>query len=1108
MLRRYLFFTAVFGAIAIAISIFAVPVGHAAYGDTSTFIGQIYAGDGGQVLDAYFDFPDDMILDASGNFLIADTYNNVVRKVDGSGIVSTMAGTGSTGFINGASGSAEFYQPRALVAAANGDIYVADSANNAVRKISGGIVSTVVSSGLNSPLGLALAGTALYISDSGNNAIKYVSTSGGAVTTLATGVNDPRKLIVSADGSKLYVADNGNHRVVSIALPGGAVTVVAGSGTSGYVEGTGTAAQFQNVWGLVQDGTTLYVTDHDGLVTDRIRTINLNTGTTGLFAFDQYQRTMLYPGALVIKDGYLYAMMTGRGTIQRFLLTDSATTDHFGGVEAFSDTIGTNALVGRPLDLTLSPDGKYVYFSENNKVRKFDATTGEVLTVLGSITDGYREGTDAYPSPMRFSGPFGITVNSTGTRLYVADRNNNRIRGVLLDATPISSFLVSGAGLTNTTGTQDNGYQEGVKCEGELAQGVSGCAYFKNPAGIVIDPTNTYLYVTDTGNNRVRRVRISDGQTSLIAGSGTAGFADGAGSAAKFNRPFGIAIDSAGKFLYIADSNNHRIRKIDLATNTVSTLIGTGALGYANATPLNSVLSYPEYVDVTSNGNVYFTEAGSQRIRVFDIAANAVKLVAGSGTRGFLNGAASVAKFNNLKGLAVDTQKNKIFVADSWNDLIRAVNITGDIPYTDPAPEVAAVSPKNVNPAWNTGSGLKVQITGKNFRYNATVLFGNFTAEKTWVVSGTAIVAQLPLSKMSPGIYDVTVREADGQEATLEKGFNLTQTNNALSTTYFAYAGKKQANIAVAPGSSFFAFSSTLRGGFNVTSGNVAGDSKSEIIVGTGNGMNPEIRVFTNGGKLLSAFAPYSPSIKSGVRLYVCDVNGDGAKDIVTVPGPGAAPLVKVFSGEGKLESSFSALDGKFKGGAFLACGDVNGDGVSDIVVSAGKGGGPHVTAHSSSGKIIANFFAYDKNFRGGIRVATADIDGDGKEEIITGPDNGAPHIQTFQFRSGIVKRLNPGWFVFSRDYRGGVSVAGADVDGDGSKEIIVGVGDNATPLVKVLNKSGTLVKQFYAFATTFLGGVNIGGGDVDGDGLDEVLVLPRSGGGPNLRIINVEQLK
>src|SRR3989338_6693809 len=142
------------------------------YGNTSTFVGSIYSGNGKQALEAYFDFPEDLEVDSLGNFYIPDTSNNVVRKINTSGIVSTVAGTGAIGDTDGAVASAQFFAPKGVALDASGNIYILDSGNDKIKKISNGAVSTLVSSGLNNPRGLEVIGSALYMADSENNAIK------------------------------------------------------------------------------------------------------------------------------------------------------------------------------------------------------------------------------------------------------------------------------------------------------------------------------------------------------------------------------------------------------------------------------------------------------------------------------------------------------------------------------------------------------------------------------------------------------------------------------------------------------------------------------------------------------------------------------------------------------------------------------------------------------------------------------------------------------------------------------------------------------------------------------------------------------------------------
>lgn len=307
---------------------------------------------------------------------------------------------------------------------------------------------------------------------------------------------------------------------------------------------------------------------------------------------------------------------------------------------------------------------------------------------------------------------------------------------------------------------------------------------------------------------------------------------------------------------------------------------------------------------------------------------------------------------------------------------------------------------------------------------------------------------------------------------------------------------------------SFFAYDSRIRGGYRITAGNVLGDSSDEIISGTTSGMGPHVRVFDNQGVLRSQFFAYDRSLRYGVTVTACDVDGDGRDEIVTAQGKGGWPLVKIFDGYGMvINEGFFVLDGKYTGGVNLACGDTNGDGISEIVVSAMRGGGPHVLVYNAAGRVLTNFFAYDRSFRGGVTIATIDMDGDGRDEIVTGPQWGAPHVQIFQIRPNELKRLSPGFYAFDPSYRGGVSIAGVDTNGDGTKELIVGVGDNATPFVKVFNILEQWQSEFFVYATNFLGGIQLAGGDVDGDGKDELLTIPRGRGGPHIRIINVDEV-
>src|SRR5262249_48163092 len=168
--------------------------------------------------------------------------------------------------------------------------------------------------------------------------------------------------------------------------------------------------------------------------------------------------------------------------------------------------------------------------------------------------------------------------------------------------------------------------------------------------------------------------------------------------------------------------------------------------------------------------------------------------------------------------------------------------------------------------------------------------------------------------------------------------------------------------------------------------------------VGTGPGAAAEVKVYNADGSLRFDLSPF-PGFTGGVHVATGDVNGDGVDDVVVGAGPGAGPHVKVFDGAtGAGGQSFFAYDVGFDGGVFGACGDVNGDGHADIVTGAGPGAGPHVKVFDgASGTEVQSFFAYDPGFTGGVSVACGDVNGDGHADIVTGAGPGAgPHVKVF----------------------------------------------------------------------------------------------------------------
>jgi hypothetical protein len=293
-----------------------------------------------------------------------------------------------------------------------------------------------------------------------------------------------------------------------------------------------------------------------------------------------------------------------------------------------------------------------------------------------------------------------------------------------------------------------------------------------------------------------------------------------------------------------------------------------------------------------------------------------------------------------------------------------------------------------------------------------------------------------------------------------------------------------------------------------VTVINVVPPSAAQFIAtGAGAGGLPEVKVFdAKTGALKMDFLAYNAAFHGGVRVAVGDVNGDGVDDIVTAPGFGGSPDIRVFDGRtGALMTEFMAFDPRFNGGAFVAVKDLNGDGFGDIIVGAGAGGGPEVKAFSGlNGSKLADFYAYDVRFTGGVTVAAGDLFGNGQEEIVTGAGpGGGPHVKEFS-ATGV--SLGGGFYAYDPHFNGGVSVATGDVEGNGQDQIVTGAGHGGGPNVRIFSGlNGSLFAQFMAGpnATTlffddgasFLSGVNVAVVDRNGDGRGDIITTFGPGG-------------
>ena len=291
------------------------------------------------------------------------------------------------------------------------------------------------------------------------------------------------------------------------------------------------------------------------------------------------------------------------------------------------------------------------------------------------------------------------------------------------------------------------------------------------------------------------------------------------------------------------------------------------------------------------------------------------------------------------------------------------------------------------------------------------------------------------------------------------------------------------------------------------------GEETAPMIV-TGAGINggPHVRVFNTDGQaetLPNKLFVYDKSFKGGVKVAVGDINNDGQDEIITAPGAGESPRIRAFrkNGSALAEIDFMAYAETFNKGVNIAVGDLDGDGILEIITGSDQGGGPQIRTFDNRGnvKFTGGFFAYDEQSRLGVNVAAGDLDNDGVDEIITGlADGQEDQIRIFNAHG---EEWANGFAAYGLNVRLQINVATGDVDGDGQDEIITGAGTGGGPHVRVFETDGTLIspKHFFAYDELFRGGVQVTTGDVDGDGQDEIITGAGTGGGPHVRVFEID---
>lgn len=826
-------------------------------GVVSTLAGSGIAGaaDGNGVA-ASFNLPGGVAVDAAGMVYVADASNNKIRKITPQGVVTTLAGSGAAGAANGTGASASFKAPNGLAVDASGTIYVADTGNHKIRKItSDGVVSTLAGSGslgysdgssgtakFFSPYGVAVDALGIvYVADNNNHSIRKIALDGRVSTLAGNGTSGdvdakgnlarfryPKGVAVDAFGT-VYVADGDNYKIKQIS-PSGEVSTLAGSGLRGTADGNGAAASFYNPFAAAIDALgTVYVADTN---INKIRKVN----TGG------YTVTPALPAGLSIDR--ITGSISGTPTAPTAATVYTITAANGSGKSTFNCTIETKIEV--PIFSYTTPQN----YEINTVVAPLSPVhtggpvpLGTASTLSGTGVSGNTDGSGASAS---FSIPLGAAMDASGT-IYVADYNNNKIRKITPD------------GVTTTfAGSGTYGF----------ADGSAATASFRNPIAVAVDASGN-VYVADSNNHKIRKITPA-GVVSTFAGSGIPGFANGTGVAVQFYFPSGVAVDASGN-VYVADTNNYMIRKVT-PEGVVSTLGGNGRAGSADFIGATASFNYPRGITIDASGNLYVGDVDNNKVRKIN-TAGAVSTLAGSTTSGDVNGTRGAARFARPSELAVDAS-GTVYLADRDNGKIKKISPTGVVTTlagggTDGVPGASFTSPGGVGV--DASGNVYVSDSNKITKIKASYAITPKLPEGLYLDAATGTIIGIAKVATPATVYTVSATNSSGTGT-----FKIT-ISTVIKAPVISYTTPQnyEAGTAITP------LTPTNTGGaitYGITT-TLAGSGGAAIGDGTGSGAN--------------FYFPSGVAVDAAGNVYVADVGVNKIRKVTS------AGVVSTLAGSG-----------------------------------------------------------------------------------------------------------------------------------------------------------------------------------------------------------------
>ncbi len=680
-------------------------------GNLSVFAGVGYSTtnpkqfDGQAATKGSLNFPNGLAIDATGNIYIADTANQLIRKVDTTGIMTTVAGVGTVCTPStapcgdgGAPTSAMFNNPYGVAVDTHSNLYIADSGDNRIRKISGGTISTIAGTGVACAKGTIACGD-------------------GKAATSAL-LNNPLGVTVDKGGN-VVIADSGDHRI-RVVIAGGVIDPLVGNGNICNIQsntcgdgGKSQLAQLTTPWQIFVDATeTLYIADAPE---NRIRKVTSNfiigsvagSGVAGFGGDGGAAKTALLDGPRgVFSDGAgkLYIADSGNQRIRE--VASNAINTTAGGGLGGDGSAATSGILGADHAVATDAAGDlYIADTANNRIRKVTPGNppGNITTVVGTGSAGY-SGDNNAATQATLNGPDGLALDASGN-IYIADTLNGVVRFVNASSGNITT--IAGNGQPCVSGSCGDG--------GQATQ-----ANITLPTTVALDGSGN-IYIADFAANRVRMVNSAGVISTLVDGNGsicaspTAPCGDGGLAVnAQLNGPFGVAADTAGN-VYIADQGDNRVRVVNAGVINAYAFTGAaGDTGDAGAA-VAATFSSPQYLAVDAKSNVFINSSQYYVIRRVDAATASITTIAGHIGNPLLygfggDGTAANGSYINSFGMTINEATDDLYIADGGNNRVRHVTTTpganlssASVTFTTPEP-IGVTSPPMSFTDKNTGS--------------------------------------------------------------------------------------------------------------------------------------------------------------------------------------------------------------------------------------------------------------------------------------------------------------------------------------------------------------------------------------------------------------------